>query len=124
MAWAEAAHRRASAQRHITTARDRDTTAAAAAARLRHNGLIPRPRSNGECSTAYADGEVMPPRRSGSKVLRREGRLLDVSHAEDRDTSSNKEAISASGALNRPRRNSGGMTASTASSFSEGSMRR
>ena len=34
------------------------------------------------------------------------------------------EAIRASGALNRPRRNSGGTTASTASSFSLGSMRR
>ena len=34
------------------------------------------------------------------------------------------EAISASGALNRPRRSSGGTTASTASSFSLGSMRR
>jgi hypothetical protein len=35
-----------------------------------------------------------------------------------------REAISESGALNRPRRNSGGTTASTASSFSLGSMRR
>jgi hypothetical protein len=38
--------------------------------------------------------------------------------------SANKEAINASGALNRPRRSSGGTTASTASSFSEGSIRR
>ena len=38
--------------------------------------------------------------------------------------SASKEAISASGALNRPRLSSGGTTASTASSFSEGSMRR
>jgi hypothetical protein len=35
-----------------------------------------------------------------------------------------REAISASGALNRPRRNSGGITASTASSFSDGLSRR
>src|SRR5271169_5311364 len=40
------------------------------------------------------------------------------------DMSANKEAINASGALNRPRRSSGGTTASTASSFSEGSIRR
>ena len=38
--------------------------------------------------------------------------------------SENKDAISASGALNRPRLSSGGTTASTASSFSVGSMRR
>ena len=35
-----------------------------------------------------------------------------------------RKAISASGALNRPRRNSGGSTASTASSFSVASIRR
>ena len=35
-----------------------------------------------------------------------------------------RDAISASGALNRPRRNSGGSTASTASSFSVASIRR
>jgi hypothetical protein len=38
--------------------------------------------------------------------------------------SASKEAINASGALNRPRRNAGGTTASTASSFSLGSIRR
>ena len=38
--------------------------------------------------------------------------------------SESNDAISASGALNRPRLSSGGTTASTASSFSEGSMRR
>lgn len=38
--------------------------------------------------------------------------------------SESKDAISASGALNRPRLNSGGTIASTASSFSERSMRR
>jgi hypothetical protein len=37
---------------------------------------------------------------------------------------SRSEAMSASGALNRPRRSDGGRTASTASSFSVGSMRR
>lgn len=37
---------------------------------------------------------------------------------------SKSDAISASGALNRPRRSSGGSTASTASSFSEASIRR
>src|SRR6266852_5537363 len=42
-------------------------------------------------------------------------------HAGGADLSAN-EAINASGALNRPRRSSGGTTASTASSFSEGSM--
>jgi hypothetical protein len=35
-----------------------------------------------------------------------------------------REAMSASGALNRPRRSPGGSTASTASSFSDGSTRR
>src|SRR6267378_3425515 len=45
-------------------------------------------------------------------------------HVGGADMSANKEAINASGALNRPRRSSGGTTASTASSFSEGSMRR
>jgi hypothetical protein len=67
---------------------------------------------------------VMPRRHSASKVFRRNDRLPDVSHPEDRGAFSNSEAISASGALNRPRRSAGGMTASTASSFSEGSMRR
>lgn len=38
--------------------------------------------------------------------------------------SESSDAIKASGALNRPRRSSGGTTASTASSFSVGSMRR
>ena len=38
--------------------------------------------------------------------------------------SESNDAISASGALNRPRLSSGGTTASTASSFSDGSMRR
>ncbi len=39
-------------------------------------------------------------------------------------TGSRREAISASGALKRPRRKAGGRTASTASSFSDGSSRR
>ena len=38
--------------------------------------------------------------------------------------SESNDAISASGALNRPRLSSGGTTASTASNFSDGSMRR
>jgi hypothetical protein len=42
----------------------------------------------------------MPPRPSVSELLRRDGRLPDVPHAKDRDASSNREAISASGALN------------------------
>ena len=58
------------------------------------------------------------------QAISSDGRSPDLPHAEDRDASSNREAINASGALNRPRRSSGGMTASTASSFSEGSMRR
>src|SRR6516225_10460504 len=84
-------HRRASAQRHTTTASDRDTTTAAAA-RSRHGGLIRRPRCNGDGSTARLAGVVRPPRRNGSKVFHRDGQLPDVSHAEDRDTSSNREA--------------------------------
>ena len=51
-------------------------------------------------------------------------RCRSAFHADGGDISANKEAINASGALNRPRRSSGGTTASTASSFSEGSMRR
>ena len=43
---------------------------------------------------------------------------VDISKSESND------AISASGALNRPRLSSGGTTASTASNFSDGSMRR
>ena len=70
------------------------------------------------------DGVVMPRRHSTSKVFRRNDRLPDASHPEGGGAFSNSEAISASGALNRPRRSAGGMTASTASSFSEGSMRR
>src|SRR6516165_378365 len=70
------------------------------------------------------DGAVMPRRNSASKLFRRNDRLPDLAHPEDRGTFSSSEAISASGALNRPRRSAGGMTASTASSFSEGSMRR
>src|SRR5258707_10452040 len=50
-------------------------------------------------------------------------RCSSAFHAGGGDISANKEAINASGALNRPRRSSGGTTASTASSFSEGSMR-
>jgi hypothetical protein len=45
-------------------------------------------------------------------------------HVGGEDTSANREAINASEALNRPRRSSGGTTASTASSFSEGSIGR
>ena len=106
-----------------TTPRSRPTTAKEAHA-IEVQRFDPSPRSNGEGPIARADGVVMPPRRSGPKAFRRDGRSLDNPHAEDRDASSNSEAISASGALNRPRRNSGGMTASTASSFSEGSMRK
>ena len=51
-------------------------------------------------------------------------RMVKPDVVSDVDASSNKEAINASGALNRPRRSSGGTTASTASSFSEASIRR
>ena len=50
--------------------------------------------------------------------------VADRSDQAGASSSESKDAISASGALNRPRLSSGGTTASTASSFSEGSMRR
>ena len=52
------------------------------------------------------------------------GAIQTRSHHCEAVVSFSSEAISASGALNRPRRSSGGTTASTASSFSLGSMRR
>jgi hypothetical protein len=64
-----------------------------------------------------------PPAKSRSRTERTLGlsRSLGAArlrHAGDGDMSARREAINASGALNRPRRSSGGTTASTASSFS------
>ena len=47
-----------------------------------------------------------------------------IDHSLRRLTEDDLRAISVSGALNCPRRNAGGRTASTASSFSDGSSRR
>jgi hypothetical protein len=84
---------------------------------------IPRSRSNGEGSSCSCDrcNRAAAPEPTEGVSLRQDAARP---HVGDRDASSSKEAINASGALNRPRRSSGGMTASTASSFSEASIRR
>jgi hypothetical protein len=66
-------------------------------------------------------------RRADAEIKERQlGRVQRTlaCHAEDPDTSSDKETINALGALNRPQRSSGGITASTASSFFEASIPR
>ena len=91
--------------------------------------IIPDGRSRGACSAAAQQA------RSGScmsddcvAAFELEERAAVTKHhaaeAADGDASSNNEAIRASGALNRPRRSSGGSTASTASSFSVASIRK
>jgi hypothetical protein len=65
-------------------------------------------------------GELGDRRESANRLSRRP----DPTRSRYGVASATREAINASGALNRPRRNSGGTTASTASSFSLGSMRR
>jgi len=84
--------------------------------------FAPNPMEKRSIARAGRRCDAAAPQRI--KGIRPNDRLPDLAHPEDRGTFSNSEAISASGALNRPRRSAGGMTASTASSFSEGSMRR
>jgi hypothetical protein len=89
----------------------------------RNKRLIPRSMIEREkAQLVHAAGVIEQPHRSGPKACHRSMVKPDV--VSDVDASSNKEAINASGALKRPRRSSGGMTASTASSFSEASIRR
>src|SRR5712671_4893085 len=75
-------------------------------------------RENLDCLATHANEGLHRENLDGSRPLG----AARVFHAGGADMSANKEAINASGALNRPRRSSGGTTASTASSFSEGSM--
>ena len=72
-----------------------------------------------------AIGRSRTPRRGGLEQQHHGHEVRpDFVTAERGEASSINEAISASGALNRPRRSSGGMTASTASNFWTASMRR
>ena len=119
--WAKQPDRRVTAQRPHHR-RDGDIITASAIEPQRFASPIPTQWRSARL--LVRDGVVMPRRHSTSKVFRRNDRLPDASHPEGGGAFSNSEAISASGALNRPRRSAGGMTASTASSFSEGSMRR
>jgi DNA invertase Pin-like site-specific DNA recombinase len=64
----------------------------------------------------YADCEIMQSRTAKVEVLQALGQR-DTTHY----PVSNRDAISASGALNRPRRKPGGSIACTVSSFSDGS---
>ena len=66
----------------------------------------------------------MPVEPSGSRGAPTPPQICNRSDHAGVSKSESSDAIKASGALNRPRRSSGGTTASTASSFSVGSMRR
>ena len=66
----------------------------------------------------YAEHEIMQSDRAGGRVFSALQRCGTPHHPR-----SCRDAINASGALNRPRRNSGGRTDSIASSFSDGSTR-
>ena len=98
---------------------------AAASSTITHDSRHPLTglRSNDKCRNwvGNAREQGAPLRRPRRTATTREAPAF---HAGGGDVSANREAINASGALNRPRRSSGGTTASTASSFSEGSMRR
>ena len=76
-------------------------------------------RQPGPLMQQFVAGQNASPRRAGSD---RSG-ATQLPQG-DGDTLASSEAINASGALNRPRRSSGGTTASTASSFSDGSIRK
>ena len=91
----------------------------------RNKRLVPRSKIEWEkAQLARAAGRDRAAVPNGPKACHRSMVKPHVVSVSDVDAFSNKEAISVSGALNRPRRSSGGTTASTASSFSEGSMRR
>jgi hypothetical protein len=92
------------------------------------------PRRQDRIPTDESEAPAMVPRGRARRLVGRRcaGRIADHSATPDVVrpdqravvVSASNAAINASGALNRPRRNSGGTTASTASSFSLGSMRR
>ena len=67
----------------------------------------------------YAEPEIMQSDRAGGRVFSALQRFGALHHPR-----SCRVAISASGALNRPRRKPGGKTVSMASSFSDGSTRK
>ena len=99
-------------------------SAPAGASTFRHHGDLaptqrhqPRPMRHRSCRARCW-------RRIGAIGAREPPYSRLRSHRAGTSKSESKDAISASGALNRPRLSSGGTTASTASSFSEGSMRR
>ena len=96
------------------------TTPAAAKPHLHGKSPFPqsRDRTKGSGCKANDEGQML------GKATSRHGGGGKARHTAGREPSSSTEAISASGALNRPRRRSGGITASTASSFCAASMRK
>ena len=102
-----------------------DDDSAAASSTITHDSKHPLTglRSNDRCRNwvGSAREQGAAPRGPRQTATTRRSSTF---HAGGGDVSAKREAINASGALNRPRRSSGGTIASTASSFSEGSMRR
>jgi hypothetical protein len=97
------------------------SAAGASALPLSRPPRLPRsPTMRAAPDTAQTMSSTMPAQDGETEPLQ----SRTCSNQAGASKSESNDAISASGALNRPRLSSGGTTASTASSFSEGSMRR